>query len=142
MSENSSLFSEMICGDFIYVSHLLDCIYKCGHFHTEMVNTIARDMVKSGSLQTDQLQATGAQKAMKYFRAIFFSRVMDDQLLDQHKKIFVDFVKQNENYFSGKAFLTILEISRTAGLKEFSESYLKPKLDTSYQLTDLTLKNQ
>jgi hypothetical protein len=41
MQQNPTLFSEMVSGDLAYHSHVIDCVYKCGHFLPELVNTIA-----------------------------------------------------------------------------------------------------
>jgi hypothetical protein len=42
---------------------------------------------------------------------------------------------------SGKALLTVLEISRYAALDDFIKNDIVPKLDSEYHLSDLSLKN-
>jgi len=54
--------------------------------------------------------------------------------------MFENFVKESAPILSGKAWLTVLEISRYAGLDDFRKSYLEPKLDNEYNLSDMTLK--
>ncbi len=96
--------------------------------------------MKSGNLEMEKLVSTGVPKTLKYFRSVFASRMLDERTLKKHQDAFMEFVKVVGEYVKGEVWLNIIEITRAAGLNEFKEEVVRPKINEIFQMKELSLE--
>ena len=116
MSAHSEI--DRFSGDFSSFAHVLDCIYKSTReVHEGMINKIGFECLQS-NLLTPETLALNQIDTLKFFRGLFWSRLLTSAMNKDITEIFQKWVKERENNFTGKVWLQILDISRLAEMPE------------------------
>jgi hypothetical protein len=72
---------------------------------------------------------------IRFFRALLpMASDLPTHLNQSVVKAFEQFVRDHERDIPGKAWISLMEMSRHADLHEFRNQYLKPKLEERYLL--------
>lgn len=107
--------------------------------NASLINKLGQDALKSLILETEDKEEVF--EVLKFFRGVFCNKVLTGSTLVDMQESLEKFIRVNQQKFTGKMWLNIIEIARAADMpSEFTDKFIASKLDEVFMMENLSLK--
>ena len=116
---------EFLTGDFQAYAHILDCLYRCCENRDEELFTmVIKDALESDIVSKNNLVKQKTNDVLKFFRGLLSNNTLmvnknSATNFKRFRSKFIDYVNFNQENWTGRQWLNILEMTRYAGKDAF-----------------------